>query len=135
MSVYDHNREPERSGPERTAPDPTGLRDQGDHAHYTPAPFRAAPGAGYRPGWVWVPLAVLFLLIVLVMGTGFIYGGAGDSTRGYDNGTLLEQRGGQVTQPGDDVTGSDAPELGVQGEGEERSSIPEAAPPLANDGQ
>lgn len=93
--------------------------------------------AGYRPGWVWIPLAVLFLLIVLVMGTGFIYGGYNDRMRGYDNGTALEQSRGEMTQPGlpTPFPNANAPETGIQGTGQADSSIPEAAPALANDGQ
>jgi hypothetical protein len=93
--------------------------------------------AGYRPGWIWIPVAVLFLLIVLVMGTGFIFGSYNDRTRGYDNGTALEQTGGEMTQPSlaTPFPNAPAPEIGAQGTGEEPSSLPEAAPPLANDGQ
>lgn len=92
---------------------------------------------GYRPGWIWIPLAVLLLLIALVIGVGFIYGGYNDRMRGYDNGTLLEQNGGQVTQPNlpTPMPNANPPEIGNTGTGEEPSSLPEAAPPLANDGQ
>lgn len=123
MTMYDND---------RAAPD-YGRGEPADQ------PFRAEreARAGYRPGWIWIPLAVLFLLIVLIMGTGFVYGGFGAGTRGYDDGTRLEQSGGQVTQPGlaTPFPGSTAPEIGSDGLGEEPSSLPEAAPPLANDGQ
>jgi hypothetical protein len=134
MTVYDKGGEPERS-----MRDPGAARPLSDDVHYSPRPFRIDNEArtGYRPGWIWVPVAVLFLLIVLVMGTGFMYGGYADRVRGYDNGTLLEQRGGQMTQPSlpTPLANPAPPEIGNSGAGEERSSIPEAAPPLANDGQ
>lgn len=132
MTMYDKNAEPQR-----TAHDPGADRPLSDDEHYTPRPFRSEAGTGYRPGWVWIPIAVLFLLIILVMGTGFIFGGYNDRMRGYDNGTSLEQTGGQVTQPNlaTPLANPNPPEIGSDGRGEEPSSLPEAAPPLANDGQ
>lgn len=137
MTVYDNNRQRSRDYRDAYGNDATALDN--NHDAYDPQPFRADRDmrAGYRPGWIWVPVAVLFLLIVLVMGTGFIYGGYADRVRGYDDGTALEQTGGQVTQPNlpTPLPNPNAPEIGASGTGEEPSSLPEAAPPLANDGQ
>jgi hypothetical protein len=97
---------------------------------------RDSARSGYRPGWIWIPVAVVALLTALLIGVGFIYGGYNDRLRGYDNGTAIEQTNGDTTQPGaGSPQQNTAPELGNQPQGEERSSIPEAAPPLANDGQ
>jgi hypothetical protein len=92
---------------------------------------------GYRPGWVWIPIAVVLLLTILLIGVGFVYGGYNDPMRGYDDGTAIEQSGGQITQPNlaTPVPNSGAPELGPNRSGDEPASIPEAAPALANDGQ
>lgn len=121
--------------------DNQGANTNPNTGHTAPGEPASSPGrdlrSGYRPGWIWIPVAVLFLLIVLVMGTGFIYGGYNDRTRAYDNGTAIEQTGGEMTQPSlaTPFPNAPAPEIGAQGTGEELSSIPEAAPPLANDGQ
>lgn len=129
MTVYDNNRDRYTNG-ERS------VRANIDEDPAQPTHPEQVVRSGYRPGWIWIPVAVLFLLIVLVLGTGFIYGDYSDRVRGYDNGTRLEQTDGQVTQPNaSDLANPGNPELGTSGVGEERSSIPEAAPPLANDGQ
>jgi hypothetical protein len=103
---------------------------------YDPQPARGDRDAraGYRPGWIWIPVVVVSLLIVLVIAVGFVYGGGSSGLRGYDDGTRIEQTQGDTTQPGTaPIQG--APELGNQPEGEERSSLPEAAPALSNDGR
>ncbi len=96
-----------------------------------------AARAGYRPGWLWIPVAVTLLLITLVVATGFIYGGYSDRTRGYDDGTAIEQTRGDTTMPGlaTPVIGQGAPEDGAEAQPGRPLVIPEEAPPLANDGQ
>lgn len=137
MTVYDNSRKGYRQeNDERLAPG-AKVYPQSEHGPGgTPADHRNA--TGYRPGWIWIPLAVLFLLTALILGTTFIYGGYSDGLRGYDNGTRLENVSGDATLPDVRVApnaGGGPTEIGSQGVGEERSSIPEGAPPIANDGQ
>jgi hypothetical protein len=137
MTIYNEER-PNTNAERRAAQIDASYGNNRDA--YDAQPFRADQDvrSGYRPGWVWIPLAVLFLLIVLVIGTGFVFGGYNDSMRAYDSGTLIENRDGPITQPSLATPQADAapPEIGNQQRtGEEPSSLPEAAPPLANDGQ
>jgi hypothetical protein len=93
--------------------------------------------AGYRPGWIWIPVAVTLLLIILLVATGFIYGGYSDRVRGYDNGTAIEQTGGDTTMPSlaTPMPLENAPETGAPAPLNRPVVRPEEAPPLANDGQ
>ncbi len=106
---------------------------------YDEQPFRAERDAraGYRPGWIWIPLAATLLLIILVVASGFIFGGYNDRTRGYDNGTAIEQSGGDTTMPNlaTPVANPGAPEDGAAPLPGRPLVRPEEAPPLANDGQ
>lgn len=137
MTVYDDSRKGHRTKPEERLAPGAKVYTQSEHGPGgTPADYRNA--AGYRPGWIWIPLAVLFLLTALVLGTGFIYSSYNDGMRAYDNGTRLENTAGDTTLPGPAATpivNAKPPEIGSQGLGEERSSIPEGAPPIANDGK
>lgn len=93
--------------------------------------------AGYRPGWLWIPLAATLLLIILVIATGFVFGGYSDRTRAYDDGTRLEQTGGDVTMPGlaTPMPNTGAPESGASPLPARAPVFPEEGAPLANDGQ